>query len=66
MEIKLDKLFKIKMHSGNAWVVENIQAVNNPDEEIETIRGQINPNETAVINKSRFDIPQGNLIKRKY
>jgi len=45
---------------GNAWFVENIQAVNNPDEEIETL-GQINPNETAVINKSRFDIPQGNL-----
>jgi len=47
---------------GNAWFVENIEAVNNPDEEIETL-GQINPNETAVINQSRFDIPQGILSK---
>ncbi|WMN10756.1 YfhO family protein [Marivirga salinae] len=45
---------------GNAWFVENIQPVKNPDEEIETL-GQINPNETAVINQTRFDIPQGDL-----
>ncbi|WP_375578316.1 YfhO family protein [Marivirga tractuosa] len=55
---------------GNAWFVENIQPVKNPDEEIETL-GQINPNETAVINQTRFDIPQvdlseGNINLKSY
>jgi hypothetical protein len=45
---------------GNAWFVENIKAVTNPDEEIGTL-GQIKPNETAVINKSRFKVPQGDF-----
>jgi hypothetical protein len=49
---------------GNAWFVNNIQAVSNPDEEIETL-GQINPQETAVINKNRFKIPEGSISKGK-
>jgi hypothetical protein len=45
---------------GNAWFVENVRAVNNPDEEIETLE-QINPSGTAIINQTQFDIPKGNF-----
>jgi len=45
---------------GNAWFVKNVQAVNNPDEEIESL-GQISPIKTAVINQTRFEIPQGSF-----
>lgn len=44
-------------HLGNAWFVNEVVAVNNPDEEIETL-GVINPEEKAVINQNRFDIPK--------
>lgn len=45
---------------GNAWFVENVKAVNNPDEEIEVL-GQINPAKTAVINQSKFTLPKEKL-----
>ncbi|WNB17270.1 YfhO family protein [Marivirga arenosa] len=44
-------------HLGNAWFVNEVVAVNNPDEEIETL-WVINPEEKAVINQNRFDIPK--------
>lgn len=41
--------------NGNAWFIEEIKTVSNPDEEIATI-GNINTNREAVINTNRFDI----------
>lgn len=43
--------------NGNAWFIEDIKAVSNPDEEIATL-GNINTNREAVINTNRFDISQ--------
>lgn len=42
---------------GNAWFVENVNLVNNPDEEIEAIRaGKTNLKQSAVIDESKFKI----------
>jgi len=38
---------------GNAWFVNNVVSVNSPNEEIEKL-GEINPANTAVLNKSDF------------
>lgn len=40
---------------GNAWFVSEIEKVNNPDEEISALNA-INPESTAVIDASKFDI----------
>ncbi len=56
---------------GNAWLVGNVELVNNPDEELaETC--QINPSLTAVIDQSKFKLgttsfsQQGSIKVKEY
>lgn len=42
---------------GNAWFVNTVQTVNNPDEEIEALSA-INPKQTAVVNTNKFTLNQ--------
>ncbi len=45
---------------GNAWFVETIKTVNNPDEEIEALDG-LDAATTAVVDVSKFDVPAKNF-----
>lgn len=42
--------------NGAAWIVDDVMAVNSPDEEIEQI-GEVDLQTTAVVDQSKFDIP---------
>lgn len=44
---------------GNAWVVNSIKAASNPDEEL-TMTANLNPSQQAIIDQSKFDIPNLN------
>ena len=41
--------------NGDSWFVDEVRLVNNPDEEISTI-GEVDLSNTAVIDKSKFDV----------
>ncbi|MFT2009160.1 YfhO family protein [Pontibacter sp. 13R65] len=42
---------------GNAWFVEKVEKVNNPDEEIEALNG-LDASMTAIVDVSKFEVPQ--------
>lgn len=42
---------------GAAWIVENIEKVNSPDEEIKEI-GNVDLSKTAVIDQSKFEVDE--------
>jgi hypothetical protein len=44
---------------GNAWFVKDIARVRNPEEEIEQL-GNIDPSITAVVDVSKFEVPDFN------
>ncbi|WKV10967.1 YfhO family protein [Marivirga harenae] len=48
--------------NGNAWFVEEVKTVSNPDEEIEKL-GNINTKQEAVVNTDRFDLSQEVISK---
>jgi hypothetical protein len=50
--------------NGNAWFVEEVITVSNPDEEIEKL-GNINTQQEAVVNTDRFDLSQEVFSKGK-
>lgn len=56
---------------GNAWLPDEVLKVNSPDEEVKTTC-QINPAKEAVIDVSKFDVPdniptaEGNVILKEY
>jgi hypothetical protein len=45
---------------GNAWFVNKVLPVNNPDQEIDSL-GHINPKEVAVIDQSKFKLSSYNF-----
>ncbi|TGD78337.1 YfhO family protein [Hymenobacter wooponensis] len=42
---------------GNAWFVQDVQKVQNPDQEIQAL-GALNPATTAVVDASKFPLPK--------
>ncbi len=42
---------------GNAWFVKQIQKVNSPDEEIDSLGGKFEPAYTAFVDVSKFKVP---------
>lgn len=56
---------------GNAWLPDEVIRVNSPDEEIQTTC-QVNPAQEAIIDISKFDVPQniptadGNVTLKEY
>jgi hypothetical protein len=56
---------------GNVWLVNNVDFVNNPDDELAKTC-EVNPSTTAVIDKSKFNIQdnnyssEGSIIVKEY
>jgi hypothetical protein len=46
---------------GNAWFVNEIRKVDNPNEEIQLLQ-QVNTNQTAIIDQSLFKVAQSNFM----